>query len=103
MITVKELIEKINKSDEVRTASYAEDELFGEDWDKIHYVATVDLEEHRWYVVGTAVYQMGDEFFGIRGPVSLKSENMDYDDILYQCKAFEMQQVTLITYTKKKD
>jgi hypothetical protein len=61
-------------------------------------VAQVDLDEHRWYVLGTTVFQIGDEFIGIRGPLSLKSETMSYSDIGVACKAFMMEQIPSVTY-----
>jgi hypothetical protein len=71
------------------------------DMDSAVEVDTIDLDEHRWYVIGTVVFKIGDEFLGVRGPVSLKSEEMSWDDIGGTCQAFEMEPVPSVTYKKK--
>lgn len=98
MKTAKEIIEQINAA-KIPSPHHFEDEI---DMDGIKEIATIDFDEHRWYVMGTVVYQIGEEFFGIFGPVSLKSESMDYDDIGFDCEAFEMEAVPSVTYKRKK-
>lgn len=71
------------------------------DMSDVKEVATIDYDEHRWYTVGTVVYQIGDEFFGVRGPVILKSEEMTWDDVAMKCEAFEMSAVPSVTYVRK--
>jgi hypothetical protein len=97
MKTAKELVEQINAAS-AHAVFRIEDEI---DMDGVTEVATLDREEHRWYALATVVYKVGDnEFFGARGPVSLKSESMDWDDIGMQCQAFEMEQVPSVTYRR---
>ena len=97
MKTAKELVEEIN---ELKACSphWIEDEL---DLDGAKVVATQDQDEHRWYVIGTVVYHIGGEFFGVSGPISLKSESMGYDDVEISCFAFEMEAVPSVTYKAK--
>ena len=64
-------------------------------------ITTLDREEHRWYVLGTVVFRVVDEFFGVRGPVGLKSESMTLADVEYDCVAFEMVEVPSVTYKRK--
>jgi|AACY02.16.fsa_nt_gi hypothetical protein len=64
-------------------------------------VSKVDFDEHRWYVVATVVFRVDDGFVGIRGPVGLKSEMMGFDDVGMECKAFEMEEVSTVTYREK--
>lgn len=97
MKTARELVEQINAAD-VFAAYYVEDEI---DMDGVTEVVTLDRDERRWYVLGTIVYEVGNEFFGVRGPVSLKSENMSWDDIGMKCEAFEMEQVPSVTYRRR--
>jgi len=99
MITAKELVELINASDEVY-APFVAKELF-EQMNDAKEIATQEYDEHRWYTCATVVYQIGNEFFGIFGPVSLKSKEMGYKDIEYKCEAFEMETVPSVTYKRK--
>jgi len=95
--TVKEIIDQINAAN-ICSPHYAEDEV---DMDGAVEVAKIDLEEHRWYVIGTVVFKLGDEFFGVCGPISLKSESTGYDDVGFKCEAFEMEAVPSVTYKCK--
>lgn len=97
MKTSKELVDQINAA-KLLTPNDVEDEI---DMAGVRKVATIDPDEHRWYVLGTVVFQVGDEFFGVRGPVSLKSESSSYSDIEVECEAFEMVAVPSVTYKRK--
>ena len=97
MKTVEELISQINAAS-IYSPHYVEDEI---DMDGAVKVAKVDFDEHRWYVIGTVVFKYGDELFGVRGPISLKSESMGYDDVGIRCDAFEMEAVPSVTYKYK--
>ncbi len=98
MKTAKELVDQINAAS-LCTPHDVEDMDGMED---VREVITVNRDEHRWYVLGTVVFSVGDEFFGVRGPVSLKSEEMGYSDVGVLCEAFEMKQVPSVTYKRKK-
>ena len=97
MKTVEELIHEINE-EELCSPHYVEENI---DLDGAVEVDTVDLDEHRWYVLGTVVYKMGDRFLGIRGPVSRKSEETEFSDIGIVCEAFEMVAIPSVTYKRK--
>ena len=99
MRTAKELVDQINA--ESIYAPHEVEEMDG--MDGVIEVITQDRDEHRWYVLGTVVFKTGNEFFGVRGPVSLKSESMGYDDVGGTCEAFEMEQVPSVTYKRKTD
>jgi len=96
-MTVKEAVDIINAA-KIYTPHSVEDVI---DMADMKEIATIEQDEHRWYVLGTVVFQAGNEFFGVRGPISLKSENMGYDDVLHVCEAFEMVQVPSVTYSRK--
>lgn len=96
-MTAKELVDKINEA-KICTP-HAVDEAI--DMEGVKELSTIDLDEHRWYVIGTVVFQVGDEFFGVCGPVSLKSESMGYSDVGDTCEAFEMVEVPSVTYARK--
>lgn len=97
MKTAAELVKEIN---EAQLLSYhaIKDEI---DLDGAAVVTTIEDDEHRWYVLGTVVYKLRDEFFGIYGPVSLKSESMSMVDVGWECTAFEMVEVPSVTYVPK--
>ena len=97
MKTAKELVDQINLAN-VCAVCMIEDEI---DMDGVTKMTTLNLDEHRWYVLGTVVFKVGDEFFGVYGPVSLKSEGMSWGDIEIECEAFEMDQVPSVTYRRK--
>lgn len=96
-LSVSEMVDKIN------SASIASPHFVDEviDMEGVSKIGTIDLDEHRWYVVGTIVFKVGEEFFGVAGPVSLKSEDMDYSDCGAGCRAFEMEQIPSVTYRAK--
>ena len=98
MKTAKEFVDAINEA-KVCSHHYIEDEI---DMEGVKEVDTLDHDEHRWYVMGTVVYQVGEEYFGVRGPISLKSEDMCFDDIGGSCVAFEMEAAPSVTYKCKK-
>ena len=97
MKTAKEIVEQINTA-KIPSHHYIEDIL---EMGSIAEVDTIDYDEHRWYVLATVVYKVGEEFFGVYGPVSLKSESMGYKDVGIDCEAFEMEAVPSVTYRAK--
>lgn len=98
MKQLKEIINQINNA-KICSPHFLADEI---DMTNIKEVATIDTDEHRWFIVGTVVFQYGDEFFGVYGPISLKSEDMGYDDVAFECEAFELEPVPSVTYERKK-
>ena len=97
MKTAKEFVDQINAGN-FNSPHCIDDEI---DMAGVTEIDRIDLDEHRWYVIGTVVFQVGDEFFGVWGPVSLKSESMGFDDIGVECQAFEMEAVPAVTYRQK--
>ncbi len=97
-MNAQELIDAVNKA-KLCTPHDAGDEIEGLDYPE---VSTVDLDEHRWYVLGTIVYNVNGTIVGVRGPVALKSESMGFEDIGYECEAFEMEAVPSVTYKRKR-
>ena len=97
MKTAKELVDQINAA-KLKTPHGVSDEI---DMDGVKELETIDLDSHRWYNMGTVVFSVGDEFFGVHGPVELKSESMGFSDIEYTCEAFEMEQIRSVTYKQK--
>lgn len=95
--TAKELVDQINSAN-IYAPPMIEDAI---DMDGVTEVATIDLDEHRWYVIGTVVFKIGEEFFGVRGPTLLKSESMIWSDTEIECEAFEMEQIPSVTYRIK--
>lgn len=94
---MKELIDQINAA-EICSPLWLDDEV---NMTGTTEMCTIDLYEHRWYTLGTVVFKLGEEFFGVRGPVSIKSEQSSYDDIGYKCVAFPMKQIPSVTYRRK--
>lgn len=98
MKTAKELVDQINAAG-ISDPSKVEDM---DNMDGVTEVETLNRDEHRWYVLGTVVFKVGDEYFGVRGPVGLKSESMGYDDVGFKCEAFEMERIPSVTYRRKR-
>lgn len=96
-MTAKELVNQINAARLNAPHEIRDMEGVGD----VTEVMTLDTDEHRWYALGTVVFKVGDEFVGVRGPVSLKSESMSWDDVGAECVAFEMEPVPSITYRRK--
>lgn len=97
MKTAKELVDQINEAKICAVCLMNEEVDTGEATE----VATLEREEHRWYVLATTVFKIGDEFFGVSGPVMLKSEEMTWTDVGVTCKAFLMEAVPSVTYRRK--
>ena len=91
------LVDKINSA-QINSPHFVDEVI---DMDGVTEIETIDLDEHRWYVVGTIVFKVGEEFFGVSGAVSLKSESMGYSDCGVECTAFEMEQIPSVTYRAK--
>ena len=96
-MTAQEIVDRVNTG-EFWSPVMLEDEL---DMDGVTEVARLSYDEHRWYSLATVVFQVGSEFFGVRGPVSLKSEDMDYEDVSFRCTAFLMDAVPSVTYKRR--
>jgi hypothetical protein len=96
MKTAKELVDQINAA-KLKTPHGVSDEI---DMDGVKELETIDLESHRWYNMGTVVFSVGDEFFGVHGPVEVE-DHMRFSDIEYTCEAFEMEQIQSVTYKQK--
>ena len=96
-MTAQEIVDRVNTG-EFWSPVMLEDEL---DMDGVTEVARLSYDEHRWYSLATVVFQVGTEFFGVRGPVTLKSEDMDYEDVGFRCSAFLMDAVPSVTYKRR--
>jgi len=67
-------------------------------------VATgLDSDEHRWYTLETNVYQIGEEFMGVRVVGTIKSESMDRDSIYNTLKFFPMKKVMVESFEAIKE
>lgn len=97
MQTARQIVDEINAA-KLNAPHQVADTI---DMELVTELTTQDRDEHRWYVIGTVVFKVGDEFFGVSGPVSLKSEEMSYEDCGITCTAFEMEQVPSVTYRRK--
>ena len=49
----------------------------------------------------TSVYKLEDGYVGITGVSYLKSENMDWEDCYWPCKAKKYEEFTTIAYRPK--
>ena len=96
-VKASEMVDKINSAN-IASPHFVDEVI---NMDGVTELETINLDEHRWYVVGTIVFKVGEEFFGVDGPVRLKSESMDYSDCGEGCRAFEMEQIPSVTYRAK--
>jgi hypothetical protein len=97
MKTAKEWVYDINTGDFDSPHSIG-DKL---DMSSVTEVTVIDRDSHRWYTLGTMVFKVGDEFFGVRGAVDMKSEEASWSDLGIKSEAFEMEQVPSVTYKRK--
>ena len=101
-MTAQEIVDQINSMD-LWSPGILEDVLADAGFDRgfVTEVAKLSYDEHRWYTLATVVFQVGSEFFGVRGPVTLKSEYMGYEDVGFRCSAFLMDAVPSVTYKRR--
>lgn len=106
---LNELIEKLNKYCSENNI-YDIDDMSDEIWDeleqaKFQHVATVDHDEHRWYVLAENVYSVliGGEkhYIGVWEVDTLKSECMSVEDCMCEIEFYEMEQFTTVSYRRK--
>ena len=96
-VSTSEMVDKINSAN-IASPHFVDEVI---NMDGVTELETINLDEHRWYVVGTIVFKVGEEFFGVAGPVSLKYGDMGYSDCGAGCRAFEMEQIPSVTYRAK--
>lgn len=106
---IHELIEKLNaccKENNIYTVA-----VDNEIWNilnkfKFDYVASVDREEHRWYVLALRVFKvvLDNEtyYIGTWEAETLKNECMSISDCEHLLEFFEMEQYTTVSYRAKK-
>lgn len=95
MRTIEEIIQEINKAN--LPSVWDVEDMSSE---PLSEIVRINSGEHRWFTVATVVYQLGDKFLGVRGPVCLKSESMSWSDCRVTCEAFEMVAVPSISYKR---
>lgn len=61
------------------------------------------VNESKWYIVATNVYQCDDGYVGITGPCQLYNEQIAWKDINFPCEAFEYDEVYSISYVRKSE
>lgn len=105
-LTLKELIDLINKSEITQNGCY-EDQEFPESIDSIIQNCEIvdeglDIDKHRWFETSIVVYRYNyDKYFGIRFITGLFSEMSSYNDIGWTLSAFEMEEVKITSYKTK--
>jgi hypothetical protein len=99
----KEIVDVINSKEALYCSPhYIYDEIDELDEKDFQCIETVDYDEHRWYIIATKVFKTRcNEFFGVRGVFSKKSETMCIEDCNVECFAFEMEEVPTVTYKEK--
>ena len=100
-----ELIEAINSSKTLQNDDFNEMEFpqeIQEIIDVCRIVASdLDVEKHRWYETSITVYELDEEYFGIRYITTIYSENTEFSDIYHTLEAFPMKAISTITYVKE--
>lgn len=104
MKKISELLEKLNRCgiyhlDDLSEKLYNELEQYN-----FRYVATVDTDEHRWYVLAENVYEVcidGIKYYiGVWEVDILKSEAMTTSDCGVKLKFYEMEECTTVSYRR---
>lgn len=91
-------------------AAKIKEKEFSSLWDAAEYLeydlgiksieAGLDIDKHRWYEITTDVYPIGDRFLGVRGISQMYSEDGDAEDCCDESEAFEMKEISTVTYEK---
>lgn len=110
-MTITEFIEKLNRYCYENDVYSVDDFSYDDELDdklcslRFSQVATVDTDEHRWYVLALNVYSVtidGVKYFvGVWEVETLKSERMSVSDCENQLVFFEMEEYTTVSYRRK--
>lgn len=109
-MTIQELINKLNtycKDNDIYSMDDCDEEICDELKSlNFKYVASVDRDEHRWYILSENVYEVsiGNKtyYIGTWEVETLKSECMSVSDCGCRLNFFEMEQYTTVSYRRKK-
>ena len=73
MNTIERIIKQINNSSVLHSPDHEEFKDKGIDWpdDVVEEIATLDYLWHGKFIIATMVYQIGDRFLGVQGPMSI--------------------------------
>lgn len=58
----------------------------------------LNVDKHRWYEKSTTVYQIGENYLGVRGATQMYSESSSFDDLCIEWEFFEMKPIKITTY-----
>ena len=99
MIQLESIIEQINNSSVHSPDSEEFKDQEGIDWpDDTVEIATLNHLWHGRFIIATMVYQIGDRFLGVQGPIEVLSESMELSDYGEPVEAFEVEAVPSVTY-----
>ena len=99
MNTIEKIIEQINNSSVHSPDSEEFKDQKGIDWpDDAVEIATVNYLWHGRFIIAIIVYQIGDRFLGVQGPIEVLDGWMDLSDYGEAVKAFEVEAVPSVTY-----
>ena len=100
MNTIERIIEQINNSSVLHSPDHEEFKDNGIDWpdDVVEEIDIINFLWHGQFIIATMVYQIGDRFLGVQGPIQVLSESMDLSDYGEPVEAFEMEAVPSVTY-----
>jgi len=108
-MTTKEFIKKLNES-KIRQTDWLEDIEFEDSEMQKFFDASkvlkerLNRDEHRWYELSITVFQGPDGgIFGINSITQLYSEGSSLSDIYYHLQAYEMEEITTVSYTIKSE
>lgn len=95
---VQEAIELINNSDDLYCISDAVELLEGE----TELAEGIDIDRRRWFETSESYFKLEDGIVGIRGVSNIYSEMMSASDCNVHTRAFEGEEVTVVSYKCKK-
>ena len=103
MTTIEKVMGQINNSSVLHSPDSDEIKYQkGIDWpDDAVEIATVDYLWHGRFIIAITVYQIGDRFLGVQGPIEVLSESMDLSDYGGAVTSFEMERVPSFTYKRR--
>lgn len=109
-MTVQELIDMLNTYCIKNSICSVSEELYVEMEDLLksinfEYVASVDHDEHRCYVLSEDVYKISIDgrtyYIGTWEVATLKSKSISVSDCRYYIEFFEMEPYTTVSYRRK--
>lgn len=102
---MKEIIEQLNNLQITQNSIDFEEDLSDEIYNKYfnNKIANLlDVDKHRWYETSISVFKIDEGLFGARIVTDIFGEETSIEDISWEIKFWEMEEIPSVTYKIKK-